>query len=154
MGTLGHARSVLGDVRRGARAQLGWGRGVRPGERGCSCPTHSLGTERTISASVCLCSPLRAQGSPQACGSWPGCSLRVLTPEGHQGTELGVPWSQGQLGERSQNTAETSEHLPGWLGVGLWAAEGLGAVPRPENTSERGIREAVPVAEGFWCPEV
>lgn len=23
-----------------------------------------------------------------------------------------------------------------------------------QKTNERGIREAVPVAEGFWCPEV
>lgn len=60
----------------------------------------------------------------------------MLTPEGCQGTELGVPWSQGELQKRSQNTAETSEHLPGWLRgpVGLVGRWGL---PRTENMSER-----------------
>lgn len=82
------------------------------------------GTERTISACVCLCTPLWAGHSeaPQVCGSVARESVLieggssqtpgVLTPEGVARDGAWGTWSRGEMQKRSQNTAETSEPLP------------------------------------------
>lgn len=82
------------------------------------------GTERTISACACLCTPLWAGHSeaPQVCGSVARESVLieggssqtpgVLTPEGVARDRAWGTWSRGELQKRSQNTAETSEPLP------------------------------------------
>lgn len=126
VGTLGHARSVLGDVRPGARAQCGRGRGVRPARERLQLPhAQPGGGQKGQFLPVCVCAPLCGQGTvkpPRCVGQWPErvCSLRggssrtpgVLTPEGVARDGAWGTWSRGEMQKRSQNTAETSEPLP------------------------------------------
>lgn len=147
LGTLGHcAGSVLGDVNLEQEPSVAEEGHSDLQERGCSCPRTAWGDRKDNSCRFVSVHPSVGRASvwvsgssvlPEGCSSsTPGCPHHGE----HQGTELGVPWTRAELQKKSQNTAGTSEPAPRMASGsprGLWAGEGLRAVPRPENTSER-----------------
>lgn len=128
VGTLGHARSVLGDVRPGARAQCGRGRGMRARERLQLPHTQPGGGQKGQFLPVRVCAPLCGQGTvkpPRCVGQWPErvCSWRgaAAGPLGclHQrekkGTERGVPGVGVSCRRGAKTLLRLLSHFPGWL---------------------------------------